>query len=146
MFYVLFFGGKKMKKSILFLVVIISLFCLPAVNSETPIDSEPELVTNIDTGLKMLVFEIFVENVGDETAHNVKLTDVSVEGNVIFNFQESTLWSEDLEPGGLTILDPNSMAIGFGKFSLSMTVSCDEGISSTSSVEGIIFGPIFFIP
>jgi hypothetical protein len=62
------------------------------------------------------------------------------------NFQESLFWSVDLDPGQFTFLDANSMMIGFGKFTISMTVACDEGASSNSEVSGFILGPIIFIP
>ena len=98
------------------------------------------------TGFGTWIITIDVKNIGDTTAHNVTLTQVVTSGNLILNFQESTLWSVDLAPGEWTFLDPNSMTIGFGKFTISMTVTCDEGASSTSSVTGLIFGPLVFIP
>lgn len=136
-------------KKINFLIitfVIISL-SLPLITAEnTSNNFSPELETHILSGFSFLLIEINVENIGDATAHNVKLTDVVIDGNVILNFQESKIWSVDLEPGEWTFLDPNSMTIGFGKFTISMTVTCDEGASSTSSVTGVIFGPLIFIP
>ena len=131
---------------VLGVILIVSMCSIPIVTAESAGNSGPKLETSICTGFNSWVVQIFVENTGEEGAHNVTITDVSVEGNVILNFQESTVWSKDLLPGEMTILDPNSLIIGFGKFTVSMTVSCDEGSTSTSVVEGLIFGPFYFIP
>ena len=136
---------KKIIGSLIcFMLLLLFLQTVTAKNSFN--NSGPELETHIISGFSFLLVEIHVENIGDTTAHNVKLTDIVIEGNVILNFQESKIWSVDLEPGEWTFLDPNSMTIGFGKFTISMTVKCDEGASSTSSVSGLIFGPLIFIP
>jgi len=109
-------------------------------------EPKPELETYIDTGFNLLLVKINVENIGDETAHNVTISNISVSGNVIFNFQKSKLWSVDLKPGEKTVLDPNSMMLGFGKFTILIEVTCDEGKYSESSVTGLIFGPFIIIP
>jgi hypothetical protein len=134
------------KLIIVSIAILAGLVLTPSLMAGDSLEGGPELETSIRTGFNMFIFQIYVENRGDETAYNVSLTNVSIEGNVLFNFQEAKLWSEDIEPGELTMLDPNSMAIGFGKFTLSMTVACDQGISSTSTVNGVIFGPVIFIP
>ncbi len=136
-----------MKKIVIILIAfVIALMVTPSLTAELPIETGPRLETSILTGFNMFIFQIFVENTGDEIANNVTLTDVTVEGNILFNFQEANPWSENIAPGEKTILDPNSVAIGFGKFSVSMTVSCDEAVTSTSTVDGLIVGPVIFIP
>jgi len=136
-----------MKKIVIIIIAfVIAMMLVPSLTAESPLETGPRLETSILTGFNMFIFQIFVENTGDEIAHNVTLTDVTVEGKVLFNFQEANLWSENIAPGSKTILDPNSLAIGFGKFSLSMTVACDEAVNSTSTVDGLIVGPVIFIP
>jgi hypothetical protein len=135
-----------MKKIIIPLFVVISMLILPMVFAENTIDSGPELESYIRNGFRISTFQIVVINIGDETAHEVKITHATVEGNIFFNFQESKLESEDLGPGEVIELDTNSLALGLGNFSISITVSCDEGASSTSSVIGLIFGPFMIIP
>lgn len=135
-----------MKKIIIPLFVVISMLILPMVFAENTIDSGPELESYIRNGFRISTFQIVVTNIGDETAHEVKITHATVEGNIFFNFQESKLESEDLGPGEVIELDTNSLALGLGNFSISITVSCDEGASSTSSVIGLIFGPFMIIP
>ena len=137
-----------MKKIVvLFICCMLSMIFIPITTSENiNNESGPELETHILTGFRALIITIRVENIGDTTLHNVKLTEVTTSNNVILNFQESTIWSVDLAPGEWTLLDPNSFIIGFGRFTISMTVECDEGASSTSSVTGLIFGPLFYIP
>jgi hypothetical protein len=38
------------------------------------------------------------------------------------------------------------MFIGFERFTATMTVTCDEGISGTGSGNVFIFGPLIFVP
>jgi hypothetical protein len=128
--------------------ILLVILNAPSLSAETTSNTNgPELETYIIHSLNnWLVVRIHVENIGDATAHNVTITSVSIEGNVIFNFQKTTQWADDLEPGEIAILDPNSLIIGFGIFTISMTVSCEEGASSTSTVTGLIVGPFIFIP
>jgi hypothetical protein len=136
---------KKVVISLIFL--IIGMLFLPMITAETPVnDSGPELESYIRNGFRIFTFQILVKNTGDETAHNVTITNATADGNIFFNFQESKLPGENLEPGKNTELGTNSMVLGFGNFSISITVSCDEGASSTSSVIGLIFGPFMIIP
>lgn len=140
-----------MKKKIVTVVIVVIFLVLsiPLVIGGTEKmtgDPGPELDTYILSGFSFPCVNVHVRNIGDAIAHNVKITDITIEGIVILNFQKSKIWSVDLEPKEMTILDPNSMNIGFGKFTISMTVTCDEGTSSTSSATGLIFGPLVFIP
>jgi hypothetical protein len=135
-----------MKKIIIVsIVVIVILGFLPIVSSENGMENKPDLETSIRTGFNM-IFYMYVENIGDETAHNVTLTNVTVDGNVIFNFQEINQYSVNIPPGERTIIDPNSFSIGFGVFTVTMTVSCDEKVMSTASANGLMFGPFYIIP
>ena len=117
-----------MKKIIIPLFVVISMLILPMVFAENTIDSGPELESYIRNGFRIFTFQILVKNTGDETAHNVTITNATADGNIFFNFQESKLSGENLEPGKVTELGTNSMVLGFGNFSISITVSCDEGL------------------
>jgi len=126
-----------MKKILVPLLVLSCMLLYPISIAETIGDSGPELETYIHTGFNVGVFQIIVENIGDGTAHNVTITNASTEGNILFNFQESRMWSDDVEPGGRTTL---------GVCHVSITVSCDEGITSTSSAVGLCIGPLIIIP
>lgn len=136
------------KKVLVVMCVMLSVLNIPLVDAETTSNMNgPELETYIIRGLiNWFVVRIHVENIGDAIAHNVTITELSIDGYILFNFQTTTQWAEDLGPGEMTILDPNSLILGFGTFTISMTVSCDEGASSKSTVTGLIFGPFFFIP
>jgi len=136
-----------MKKTVIVAFVLVSsILLVPMTNSVQAIQSGPELESHIRNGFRVATFEILVKNIGDETAHNVRITDATVTGNIFFNFQESNLPSKDIEPGYTIDLDTRSLVIGFGNFTLSITVTCDEGASSTSSVVGLIMGPFMIIP
>ena len=52
----------------------------------------------------------------------------------------------DVEPGTTWFGSPNSMFFGFGRFTATMTITCDEGITDTGSGNGFIFGPFVFVP
>lgn len=141
-----------MKKTVFLLFVSILLFTqLPSLSGEQTVNSGPELESYICNGFRVSDFQIFVRNIGDETAHNVHIINATVEGNIFFNFQESHLVSYNIEPEDAARLSTNSMVFGFGNFTLSITVSCDEGATTegattTSSVVGLIFGPFMLIP
>lgn len=135
-----------MKKKMVLFMVLGCMLILPVGSADIMSDSGPELETYFHTGFDVLAFQIIVKNTGDETAHNVTITNASAHGGILFNFQEAKMWSEDVEPGGRIFLDTNGMAFGLGVCSVSITVSCDEGISSTSSAVALCIGPLFIIP
>jgi len=137
-----------MKKPItpLGVIIIFLLMLIPTIYAFEPIDDEPELETYIYSGFHIFSFRIHVENTGTATAHNVKITDITTNGSIYYNFQPAKMKEYDVNSGMATALETRSMAFGLGNFSVSMTVSCDEGMSSTSSVIGVIIGPFIFIP
>lgn len=141
-------GGKQLVKKTMLLSLFLgfSILIVPMVPSVHTTQSGPELESHIRNGFRVATFEILVTNVGDETAHNVRISNATVTGNIFFNFQESKLPSEDIQPDRAIDLDTRSLVIGFGNFTLSITVTCDEGASSTSSVVGLIMGPFMIIP
>ncbi|VVB61112.1 Uncharacterised protein [uncultured archaeon] len=139
-------------RKIIFLIAfcIITSLSLPLVTAEnTTNNTGPEfevgLYTSIGFGLSFHGFEISVKNIGDSTAHNVTLTNLSIEGNVIYN-NRVTKWERDIESGTTLLGSPNSLFIGIGRFTATMTVTCDEGIFGTGSGNGFIFGPFIIVP
>ena len=119
---------------------------IPTIGAYETGENEPELETYIYSGFHIFSFKIHVKNIGTVAAHNVKITDVSTDGSIYYNFQQAKMESYTINPGMSTAFETRSMAFGMGNFSVSMTVSCDEGMSSTSSVIGVIIGPFIFIP
>lgn len=104
-----------------------------------------ELEVEVLAGLSFPTPLIRVENVGDGIAHNVELTNVAITGNVVYNNREFTIAST-LEPDNSHIIGLNSWMIGFGSFTIIITVSCDEGTFSSDATNGLIIGPFIFIP
>lgn len=135
-----------MKKILVPLVVLSCILVYPISIAETIGDSGPELESYIYNGFQISTFNIYIENTGDATAHNVQIINATVEGNIFFNFQQTKLRSYDIEPGRAERISTNSMVFGFGNFTLSITVCCDEGATTTSSVVGLICGPFMLIP
>ena len=141
----------RMRK-IIFLIAtcIITSLSLPLIIAgNTVYNTGPEfeigLYPGIGCGLTFQGFEISVKNIGDSTAHNVTLTNLSIEGNVIYN-NRVTRWYRDIEPGTTLLGCPHNLFIGMGRFTATMTVTCDEGITGTGSGNGFIFGPFIFVP
>jgi hypothetical protein len=86
-----------------------------------------------------------ITNNGNYSAHNVKITDVNVNGNILFNNRE-TIVADVLEPDSYKIADVNSWFFGFGVFNMTVYVSCDEGIFESDTTNGIIIGSLILIP
>jgi hypothetical protein len=129
------------KTAILAIVFFIMGLVLPGISA----DSGPELEVGLRTCISMHGPEISVKNIGDATAHNVTLIDLTIDEFVVYNNRVYN-WRRDLKPG-YTLMDyPNSLFIGFGVFTASITVTCDEGATGTGSGNGIIFGPLIFVP
>lgn len=139
-----------MKKIIIPLFVVISMLILPMVFAEnTDGESGPEFQVRLKPAFGncfvYYVFKISVKNVGDATAHNVTLIDLIIDGKVLYN-NRVTEWKKSIEPGETIHDSPDSTFIGFGIFTATMTVTCDEGVNGTGSGNGFILGPIIFIP
>jgi len=141
-----------MVKKINFLIiafVIIGLSFPLVTAGNTSKNSGPEfeigLYTSIAWGLTYNGLSISVKNIGDSTAHNVTLTNLSIKGNVLYN-NRVTKWERDIEPGTTLLGSPYTMFIGLGRFTATMTITCDEGITDTGSGNGFIFGSLIFVP
>jgi hypothetical protein len=143
-----------MKKGTKLAVVIISFLIigmsLPTIAAEnTGGESGPEFQVILKPAFGNCfsydVFKISVKNVGDATAHNVTLIDLIIDGKVLYN-NRVTEWEKSIEPGETIHDSPDSTFIGFGIFTATMTVTCDEGVDGTGSGNGFILGPMLFIP
>ncbi|MCJ7570433.1 MAG: hypothetical protein MUO82_00930 [Candidatus Thermoplasmatota archaeon] len=141
-----------MWKKIIFLMIAFVIIGLsfPLIAAEkSSKNSSPEFEVGLESyigfGLSYHGLSISVKNIGDSTAHNVTLINLSIDGNVLYNNRVTTGWM-DVEPGTTAFIYPNSMFFGFGRFTATMTVTCDEGITGTGSGNGFIFGPFVFVP
>ena len=108
-------------------------------------NSEPILKANIESLFGLFALFFSVENIGDATAHNVEWSTISFEGQVLYNNRTFTI-EEELNPGERTYWGSNSLFLGFGTFVVTITVTCDEGVSDTASANGVAFGPFCYIP
>jgi hypothetical protein len=86
-----------------------------------------------------------ITNIGDNSAHNVKITEVEVNGQVLYNNRE-TIVADVLKPDSYKIADVNSWFLGFGLFDITIYVSCDEGVFISDTVNGLIIGSLILIP
>ena len=110
-------------------------------------NSEPILKVNIPAWLGLFQIHLKVQNIGNATAHNVTLSSTSFEGNVLYN-NRTFIITETLEPGNTTVsfLWQSGLNLGFGIFIVTITITCDEDASDTTSANGIAFGPFCYIP
>ncbi len=134
-----------MKRRIVCIIVSI-MFLLTSLTFSvaTHNESGPELYVGILTGFQFPGPSFRVRNIGDESVHNVELTDIAVEGDVIYNNRSEKI-ADELVPGDSTIDAVNSCFIGYGVFSMVLTVTCDEGVFYSDKTNGIIIGPFMFI-
>ncbi|MCD4664487.1 MAG: hypothetical protein K8R68_04385 [Bacteroidales bacterium] len=134
-----------MKKGIVCIIVSM-MFLLTSLTFSvaTHNESGPVLYVGILTGIQFPGPSFRVKNIGDESAHNVELIDIAVDGNVLYNNRSEKI-ADELEPGDGTIDAVNSCFIGYGVFSMVLTVTCDEGVFYSDKTNGIIIGPFMFI-
>lgn len=105
---------------------------------------EPVLEAKIGPHFGIFKIWIKVKNIGTQMVHNVKISDTNFEGNVVYNNRES-LVDDEIEPTGYR-MGGTGIFLGLGKFTLTITVTCDEGASDTVSVNGFALGIFCFIP
>jgi hypothetical protein len=103
------------------------------------------LEVTILSGLSFPSPLILIRNDGNVPVHSIEITDVFIEGNVIYNNRNSAVASS-IEPDDQIITTANSWFIGLGPFIIKVTVECDEGIFSSNEINGLIVGPFIFIP
>ena len=129
------------KTAILVMVFFIVGLVFPSITA----DSGPELEVEILTGPHFPSPSVRVVNIGDVTVHNLKLTDTLVDGNILYNNRDVTI-EDSLEPDEWDITSVNSWFFGLGIFSITVTVTCDEGVFSSDVTNGFIIGSLVLIP
>ncbi len=137
------------KKLVFIFCMMLIIISIP-ISMATPeqdslnVSSVPNLEVRIMSGVDILSISFTVENIGDTTVHDVKLIDMAVEGNVLYN---SRIWlvSSELEPSQKAHYSTD-MILGFGRFTVTLTVTYEEGDSISTSANGFIFGFIYIIP
>ena len=105
---------------------------------------EPVLEAEIESHVGIFAILIRVKNIGNQSAHNVTISDTSFEGNVIYNNRES-LVDDEIEPGGIGF-GGIGVFLGFRKFTVTVTVTCDEDVSDSVSANGFALLIWCFIP
>ena len=144
---------KSKKLAVITISLLIIGMSLPIITSENTFEeSSPEfkigLETTISLGWNYGGVQIYVKNIGDATAHNVTLTDFQIDGLVLYNNRGASWFrnEDDVEPGDTIQGYPKTSILGFGMFTATMTVTCDEGVNGTGSGNGFILGPLIFVP
>jgi len=135
------------RKKILAVIVIclMMLMSLPLVMGANHNQSGPVLNIEILSGPHFPSPAFRVKNIGDETAHNIKLTDIIVNGSILYNNRDMKI-ADEMEPSDWVISRSNSFFIGFVVFSMVITVFCDENVFYSDETNGFIIGPFLFIP
>jgi hypothetical protein len=130
------------RKIAIFAMVFLLLgLMLPGITA----DSGPELEVEILTGPHFPSPSFRVVNIGDEAVHNLRLTDTIVDGKILYNNRDMNM-KDILEPDERDIASVNSWFFGFGIFSVTVTVTCDEGVFSSDVTNGFIIGSLVLIP
>ena len=140
---------------------IVVLICMLLISTVLPVSStatvekssipassldsqEPVLEAEIESNFGIFAILIRVKNIGNQPAHNVTISDTSFEGNVIYNHRES-LVDDEIEPGGIGY-GGIGIFMGFRKFTVTVTVTCDEDVSDSVSANGFALLIWCFIP
>ncbi len=138
--------NNKLVFIVCMMLIIISIPISMATTEQDSLNvsSVPNLEVRIMSGFDIWNIFFTVENIGDTTVHDVRLIDMAIEGNVLYN---SRIWlvSSELEPGQKAYYDTD-MILGFGRFTVTLTVTYEEGDSISTSANGFIFGIIYIIP
>jgi hypothetical protein len=137
-----------MQKIILFksiLAIFIMLFVVSTTSFAISEFSGAEIDIEILRGPHFPSPMMRITNIGIDSAHNVKITDVEVNGKILYNNRE-TIVADVLEPDSYKIADVNSWFFGFGLFNITISVSCDEGVFISDTVNGLIIGSLILIP
>ena len=144
----------KMKYIVVLICMLLISTALPVSSTATvekssipasSLDSqEPVLEAEIESNFGIFAILIRVKNIGNQPAHNVTISDTSFEGNVIYNHRES-LVDDEIEPGGIGYGDIG-IFMGFRKFTVTVTVTCDEDVSDSVSANGFALLIWCFIP
>jgi hypothetical protein len=121
------------------------LMSLPGIIGTTHNESGPVLNIEILSGPQFPGPSFRVKNIGDETAHNVELTDITVYGDILYNNRDMKI-ADEIEPSNWDISSVNSWFVGFGVFSMIITITCDEGVFYSDETNGFIIGPFMLIP
>lgn len=114
------------------------------VNNSVHNNSGPILEIMIFSRFSLLELVFIVDNIGNAMAHNITYSGIDIVGNVLYNSKAHFL-TEEIEPE-TGVYGWSDRFIGFGKFTATITVTCDEGYIATASTNGIVFGPFYYIP
>ena len=143
-----------MKKIAVILIVLMLSFVFTPLLTAESIETEPAPAFKIYLGSSIYFTmndrpQIYIKNIGNAPAHNVTLTNLQMDGLIVYNDRGIDWGPFDnsvLEPGEQVSGYLATTLFGFGRFTASMTVSCDEGINETDTGYGIILGFLVFIP
>lgn len=128
----------------LFVIVVIFFTVLTPISAVNNI-SGPELEIKILPGPTFPTPTMKITNLGDDSAHNVKIIDTEVNGKILYNNRE-TMVANILEPDSFELASVNSWFFGFGLFNITVYVSCDEGVFVSDTTNGFIIGSLILIP
>ena len=124
--------------------IVIILLIIPSI-SAVHNNSGPQIEVRILTGPIFPSPTMKITNFGDESAHNVRVIDTEVNGNILYNNREMLI-ADVLDPDSYKIASVNSWFFGFGLFNITVYVSCDEGDFMSDTTNGIIIGSLILIP
>lgn len=133
--------------TILILVAVNNISTAESIINDTNETSESAPILEVYIRSQLNVFSICftVKNVGDADATNIEMSSITFEGNVIYNSRPLSL-VQKLGPEKSCIRSYINYFLGFGTFNVTITAGCSEGVYGSSSVSGLIIGPIVLIP
>jgi hypothetical protein len=143
-------GTNLIKKVIPFVICILLVgVSIPVtksavVNNSVNSNSLPSLKIKILNQISLFSLYFTITNNGTITLHNIRYSGMTISGYVIYN-SEPKLLITDLEPGD-SIVALSDRFVGFGIFIAKISIICDGGYNDTDYVNGLVFGPLNFVP
>ncbi|MEM0466065.1 MAG: hypothetical protein QXX20_00475 [Candidatus Thermoplasmatota archaeon] len=111
------------------------------IEAETTPQPQPDL--EFDVAIGGMSIQTVLMNIGDGTATNVSWS-IKLDGGIIFRGKETTGTLGVLLPGSEQVLK-SSRILGFGRTTVTLSATCDEGDSTVMTRKGFIFLFLIFI-
>ena len=138
------------------ILLIISTMAMTATSTKNPVSKANKtfLPENLDSKFTLTIESFWIpmfDNIyltidhrGDSTIHNVKV-DVTFNGKLVLdNTKPGLLFADNMSMHNQISKNVDVDILGFGRFTATVHVYCDEGLEATDTADGIMIGRFIF--